>query len=358
MTSAATNCLLNAIRAEPASTIAIECSSGYRRNDMTDCCRQVLALMSQPGGDSVDSPVLFLVAAPTPYVFPVWVRPLVQNVSPITEGVWRLRLVNGQALIFAMTSLHDDAAICRMHALLAHLPDVSAVLLDAQLVQTLRGPKQQYDVDLTATGYNTVPVAMIHPCSYLDDASLIRDQSRARQTLRVFALPNGELTWQPLLYPSLNWRELTVEENQRLVQVCLQLNQHEGLILDKWQMLERQMQRLRAEPGCWFNDYEIECPIDLVLRDDDPRWRESDDNFLLRWPYDGIWSPLLKGEPNNPAPHDYRDAIPDLPAVLQEQFIGRLFYCACSFASLSWRDIAAIGEVQFDLTIRYQCWSS
>ncbi len=139
--------------------------------------------MSQPGGDSVDSPVLFLVAAPTPYVFPVWVRPLVQNVSPITEGVWRLRLVNGQALIFAMTSLHDDAAICRMHALLAHLPDVSAVLLDAQLVQTWRGPKQQYDMDLTATGYNTVPVAMIHPCSYLDDASLIRDQSRAAQKL-------------------------------------------------------------------------------------------------------------------------------------------------------------------------------
>lgn len=357
MASIATAGLLDAIRAEPASTIAVERQSVLQGNDALECCRLVLGLLSQPGAATADSPALFMVAAAAPYAFPAWGRPFAESVSPMTDGVWRLGLVNGQSLIFAMTNQHDDAAICRMHSLLAHLPDVSAVLLDGRLLQTWRGNKQQYDVTLMATGYHSAPVAMIHPFSYLDDARLIRDQSQALQTLRVFALPGGQPAWQHLLHPPINWRELTADENQRLGQVCLMLNQHERLILDKWAQLERQMQHLRAQPDCWLVDYEIESPISLILREGDPRWRENDDNFLLNWPDAGLWSTQLKGSSNPPPLHDYRDTIPDFPAVLRDRFIGRLFYCVCSFASLSWRDIAAIGGVGFDLTVRYQFWT-
>lgn len=287
MASIATAGLLEAIRAEPASTTAVEHQSVLQGNGALDCCRLVLALLSQPGATNADLPVLLMVAATAPYAFPEWGHPFV-NLSPFTDGVWRLKLANGQSLIFAMSNRHDDAAIRRMHSLLVHVPDISAVLVDGQLVQTWHGGKRQYNVDLPAKECHAAPVAMIHPCSYLDDARLILDQSQARQTLRVFASPDGLPAWQHLLHPPINWRELTTEENQRLGKVCLMLNQHERLILDKWTQLEQQMQHLRAQPDCWFVDYEIECPIELVLREDDPRWRENDDNLLLSWPYDGV----------------------------------------------------------------------
>ena len=355
MKSHATGRILDAIRATPSCTIAVDSPLSKWQHTAIDRCRPVLQLLSLPADGSQSSPVLLMLPAEPPYVFPEWLKPLMHDLVPVTDGVWRFKLLNGQPVICSVTNRIGDAAISWMTSLLIHLPDISAVLTDCQLVKHWDEPEWRDCSCFVEFGLDKVPLAIMHSCRWLEDAVQAREHCSVRQTLRVFTDGDGQPAWQPLLHPWVDWRQLTPEEIQRLGQVCLMINQYERLILEKWALLERQMQTLRAVPGCWFVDYEIECPISFLLRTDEPRWREDDDNILLSWPDASGWSASVEDFLDG-TPHDYRDAIPDLPAVLQDRFIGRLFYSVYCHSSLSWRDIAAIGGVWFDLTVQYQHW--
>ena len=354
MKSPATDRIIDAILATSSCTIAVD--SPFRRHNAIDRCRPVLQLLSLPTDDIQFSPVLLMLPADPPYVFPAWLKPLVRDLEPVTDGVWCFKLLNGQAVICSVTNRTGDAAISWMTSLLMHVPDISAVLTDCQLVKHWQKTEQYDCVCFAEFGLENAPLAIMHSYRFLNEAVEIGEQCTTEQSLRVFMDSDGQPAWQPLLHPWIDWRQLTPEESQRLGQVCLMINQYERLILEKWALLEQQMHTLLAAPGCWFVDYEIECPISFVLREDDPRWRADDDNFLLSW-QDAYMASVDDYLPDEPL-CDYRDWILDLPHVLQDRYVGRMFYCVYNLTSLSWRDIAAIGSVWFDLKVSYQFWSA
>ena len=107
-------------------------------------------------------------------------------------------------------------------------------------------------------------------------------------------------------------------------------------------------------PVDWLSDYEIELEVSFWLREDDPAFKEDDDNILatlheslkrLCYPEDN-WG-LDDGDNHNIA--QYIDGHP-----MQGEFHCWLYHCLYDHTPLGWEDLLRIGHIWVNMPVIYQ----
>ena len=108
------------------------------------------------------------------------------------------------------------------------------------------------------------------------------------------------------------------------------------------------------DPDDWLSDYEIELEVSFWLREDDPAFKEDDDNILvtlreslkrLRHPEDR-WG-LDDGDNHNIA--QYIDGHP-----MQGESHCWLYHCLYDHTPLGWEDLLRVGHIWVNLSVIYQ----
>lgn len=102
----------------------------------------------------------------------------------------------------------------------------------------------------------------------------------------------------------------------------------------------------------WIQDYEIECTISFWLREDDPAYKEDDDNILieLREYLKGIDDDRL-GIADRRNHNEYRH-WKNHP--MRDERHCWLYYSLYAHTDLGWANLLRIGVIWVDLDVTYQ----
>ena len=101
----------------------------------------------------------------------------------------------------------------------------------------------------------------------------------------------------------------------------------------------------------WFDDYEIDCYITFILKDDDPYFKDDDDNVLVQlWEFgktSGSWSRGI-GDNNN------HNEFQHWNHPMCREHHCWLYHCLYDHTGMGWVNILRIGSICIDINIEYQ----
>lgn len=108
------------------------------------------------------------------------------------------------------------------------------------------------------------------------------------------------------------------------------------------------------DPADWICDYEIELRVQCWLREDDPAYREDDDNILVTLteylkPLQDLTDHFGIDDGVNHNEFQFRDGHP-----MQGEYHCWLYHCLYDHTGLRWKDLLRIGRLWVDLHVIYQ----
>lgn len=106
-----------------------------------------------------------------------------------------------------------------------------------------------------------------------------------------------------------------------------------------------------SDPNDWIEDYEIECFIYFILREDDPDYDEDDDNVLIQFlecSKHGHWDWGI-GDGNNHNEFQYAKRHP-----MNKEYHCWLYHSLYDHTDLGWVNILRIGSIWVVISIDYQ----
>jgi hypothetical protein len=127
-------------------------------------------------------------------------------------------------------------------------------------------------------------------------------------------------------------------------------------LMDIESILKHEIQRLVSEGkkriqnrNDWVQDYEIDCFVTFVLKEDDPGYDGKSDNILVQlWEGDKYedWEWGIGDEKNHNEFQNWENH------PMKDEFHYWLYRCL--YSKLNWIDIMRIGQVRIDVQIIYQ----
>jgi len=140
-------------------------------------------------------------------------------------------------------------------------------------------------------------------------------------------------------------------------------------INDRLMVIERQVKRealaliaqLEArvhDPDDWLSDYDIELAVSFLLREDDPAYKEDNDNILatLKEHLTLLRTSAYECALDDGVNHNIAHAIDGHP--MQGEFHCWLYHCLYDHTPLTPEDLLQIGHVLVNLSVIYQHASS
>ncbi len=104
-------------------------------------------------------------------------------------------------------------------------------------------------------------------------------------------------------------------------------------------------------PNDWINNYEIDCYITFILREDDPEYDKYNDNVLVQL-WEGskheIWEWGI-GDGNNHNEYQNWDKHP-----MKNEYHCWLYHCLYDHTELGWINMLRIGRIWVDINVVYQ----
>jgi hypothetical protein len=127
-------------------------------------------------------------------------------------------------------------------------------------------------------------------------------------------------------------------------------------LMDIESILKHEIQRLVSEGkkriqnrNDWVQDYEIDCFVTFVLKEDDPGYDGKSDNILVQlWEGDKYedWEWGIGDEKNHNEFQNWENH------PMKDEFHYWLYRCL--YSKLNWIDIMRIGQVRIDVQTIYQ----
>jgi len=136
-------------------------------------------------------------------------------------------------------------------------------------------------------------------------------------------------------------------------------------INDRLMLIERQVKRealaliaqLEArvhDPDDWLSDYEIELEVSFWLREDEPAYKEDDDNILVtfREYLTLLRTPAYECALDDGVNHNIAHSMDGHP--MQGEFHCWLYHCLYDHTPLAPEDLLRIGHILVNLSVIYQ----
>ena len=150
---------------------------------------------------------------------------------------------------------------------------------------------------------------------------------------------------------SLKPEDLSEKQRSFLSNLNSRLIAIEKNIKREAQRLIKEGEERIAKPNAWMDDFDIECLITFILREDDPAHRKDDDNVLVElcechreedWEF-GI------GDRYNHNEYKYWEHH-----SMKDEFHCWLYHCLYDHTKMGWVNILRIGSIWVDINIEYQ----
>ena len=106
-----------------------------------------------------------------------------------------------------------------------------------------------------------------------------------------------------------------------------------------------------SDPNDWIEDYEIDCYITFILREDDPDYDDDDDNVLIEIQECSKHKDWEYGIGDNRNYNDFRNA--KLHPMNKEHHCW-LYWSLYDCTYFGWDNILRIGSIWVDINIVYQ----
>ncbi len=156
-------------------------------------------------------------------------------------------------------------------------------------------------------------------------------------------------------FPRSN-KDFTNDEISNLLRLNQRLGELELYLCNMAKTENEKLQARVTDPNNPVDDYEIDATLYFVLREDDPEFDDSDDNFLTQ--RDFSLKGLSRGCIGDG--QDYREIVPYFPAELNETAQCWLFHDLYDHSyglqqpDLSLHDCLRVGSIWVDVAIRHQ----
>lgn len=348
-------CLLQAVQSERLSCVAIDPATDHAERGAVHYCKPLLTLLADEPHATVQASVLLVLFTNEATSLPEWIGSQALEMQPQPgPGVWRLMLGNGLLLTLLLCERYDTDPLPAIEALLSAATNMqpAMVLIDGENMPIAGHLRELPNWYWQLAERSDIALTLLACAADLSDILEARKRAVALQCLHIHRDAAGKYVWQIRYHGYIAPSQLSPEQSQHLQSACLRINQVERLICESWLALDNELRRQQACGNARFERYQIEVDIQLVLRQNDPRWRKCGDNGLLQ--LDGIDSWMALIENYHPArPIDFRNLTPDAPPQLVDYYQGRIFFCLHAWQELSWADIAAIGSVWFRLNVSF-----
>ncbi len=153
----------------------------------------------------------------------------------------------------------------------------------------------------------------------------------------------------------MSWHALSLEQQQYLQHINAHLTRIEQYVKPATRALSADLDARVENPDDWLCDYEIELEVSFWLRQDDPAYREDDDNIVvtlresLKHLREDDAFGIGDGMNHNDVPPDSSLA----PAFWAEHHCW-LYHCLYDHSGLRWNDLLRIGHIWVDMQVIHQ----
>ncbi len=147
--------------------------------------------------------------------------------------------------------------------------------------------------------------------------------------------------------------DLSKKQRQELMNINKKLIEIEKVISKEFIKLNTDADKRLNDKNDWVEDYEIEAIITFYLKEDDPDYKEDDDNILVELTEYG------KGERHKEKDawglndgNNHNDLFEEHP-MLDEHHCW-LYHSLYDHTELGWSNMLRIGSIWLDIDIEYQ----
>jgi hypothetical protein len=145
--------------------------------------------------------------------------------------------------------------------------------------------------------------------------------------------------------------DLSPDQRQFLMNLNSKLADIEQGIKKECQVLNAELERKLNDPNDWLEDYEIECNVQFMIKEDDLDYDEDSDNILVELSdhikhQDWSWG---MGDGNN---HNDMEGWENCP-MSNEQHCS-MYHALYDHTDLGWVNMLRIGSLWIDIEVVYQ----
>lgn len=151
---------------------------------------------------------------------------------------------------------------------------------------------------------------------------------------------------------NISTKELTENQIVFLRNLNNKLVEIEGLLITEVIKLTEIGDSRLVDPNDWIDDYEIECRITFILNENDPDFKEDDDNILIE--LDGECYKHQDRDTSLLDDGDNYNEYKRLDHPISKEHHCYLFHTLDDHTGLGWSNILRIGLIWLDVNIIYQ----